>query len=204
MSFAILRIKKHKSVSSMVAAERHGADRERIKHLSHPERTKENRIYKKEPDLSIAEQWHKDTEKIKVRKNAVFGLEIVTSFSGEAQIEEQGRINEWRNDTLTWIAQSFGGRENILQSRIEFDETTIHMHTFVIPLYNGKLNAREYVGDKTKLSKLQDSYAEKMEKYGLIRGRHYLPEDEKPRNIPLKKYYADLEEKTKKAPATEH
>lgn len=190
-----MRIARHKSCQSLAAAERHGRERHRIRHLKNPDRSKENLIYKKYKDLTLVQSWKKDTEGIKVRKNAVYVIEIVLTFSPEAQKEVEPQCKEWLNTNMNWVAKEFG-KENILQARCDFDEATLHQHIFVVPLIDEKLNAREMIGNRTKLSKLQTSYAKAVESFGLQRGRCYIDEKDRPRHKSLKTFhYEEVKEK---------
>ncbi|MGX9105067.1 plasmid recombination protein, partial [Escherichia coli] len=62
-------------------------------------------------------------------------------------------------------------RENILVSSIHLDEKTPHMSAFVVPITkDGRLSAKEFIGNRTKMSDDQSSYAEAVKHLGLVRG----------------------------------
>lgn len=195
MAYAILRIEKMKSCSALAKAERHGKNREHLKHLSYPERTKENKIFKKYKDLTLVQSWKKDTEGMKVRKNAVYALEIVLTFSPEVRREMEMQADEWVQTNMNWIAKEFG-KENILQARCEFDESNLHQHIFVVPIKDGRLCCREFVGGKAKMINLQTSYAEAVGKFGLERGRCILDSPNEPprHHTSLSDYYRKMEQ----------
>lgn len=193
MSYAVMRIARHKSCQSLATAERHGRERHRIRYLEKPERTKENLIYKKYKDLSLVESWKEETKGLTVRKNAVYMLELVLSFSPEAQSQIEPRLNEWLNANMNWVSNEFG-KGNILQARSDFDERTLHMHVFVVPLVDNRLNARKLVGNRARLSELQSSYAEAVKQFGLERGQCYTDtKKEKPRHKDFKRYHYEEE-----------
>jgi hypothetical protein len=63
------------------------------------------------------------------------------------------------------------GKENIVSFHIQYDETTPHAVAYVVPkTKKGNLAAREFLGTPKLLSKLQDKFADRMKKYGLVRG----------------------------------
>ncbi len=197
MSYAIMRIAKHKTSASIAAADRHAQQRDRLKHRAHPERTRENMLYKKHKDLTLLQSFKSETEGMKIRKNGVLLYEIVLAFSPEKAEEIESRKTEWVNANMKWCADNFGGKENILFSHVDLDETTLHCHIFILPRYENRLNASHYTGSKYKLSALQTSYAEEMECFGLERGKCYVGADcdnkNKPRHITLKEYYRKIE-----------
>ncbi|WP_223952241.1 plasmid recombination protein, partial [Aeromonas hydrophila] len=54
---------------------------------------------------------------------------------------------------------------------IHLDEKTPHMSAFVVPLTkDGRLSAKEFIGNRTKMSNDQSSYAEAVKHLGLVRG----------------------------------
>ena len=51
------------------------------------------------------------------------------------------------------------------------DEKTPHIHATIVPLTpDGRLSAKEIVGNNKKLAELQDRYATAMQSFGLERG----------------------------------
>lgn len=193
-----MRIQKHKTSSSIVAAERHATQRDRLKHREHPERTKDNLYYRKNKDLTLLQSFVKDVDEhnAKIRANGVRMLEIVLTCSPENNADIVSQLSNWVNSNMNWAAENFGGRGNILFSHCDMDETTVNQHIFLTPFYNDKLNCRHYIGDRYKLSALQTSYAKEMEQFNLERGKCYLDLEnakDKPRHITLKEYYRKIE-----------
>ncbi len=201
MAYAILRIEKHKSLSSLAAADRHGKNRSRLKKLSFPERSEENKIYQMHPNLTLVQSWKKETENIKIRKNAVYALEVIQTFSPEIRYDIEDREDEWVQENYRWLQENFPNCP-ILQFRVEYDESNLHIHSFILPrTKDNKLCAKQFIGDKFKLSELQSSYAVSMAKFNLERGKCYLdnPNIPKPRHATLKEYYARLENEQNKS-----
>lgn len=109
----------------------------------------------------------------KIRSNAVYGFEVVTSFSSgalETTLKDQESIKRWCKASMDWVSDTFGGRNHIVDVYCHFDEKCPHCHFLVIPERDGKLNAKSYVSDKNSLIKIQDSYAEACREFGLSRG----------------------------------
>lgn len=80
----------------------------------------------------------------------------------------------------------------MLSAVIHRDETTPHLQFLVIPLdARGKLNARELVGGKATLSKMQTDFAcEVGQDFGLERGLERGRERSQARHQTIKEYYA--------------
>lgn len=107
-----------------------------------------------------------------VRKDAVKLVEVLFT-SDKAFFEGQpdnGRA--YFEDCLKWASGRFGA-DNIIADVVHLDEATPHMHLDFVPLTeDGRLSAKEVLGDKKKLQELQDDFYEKVsKKYGLDRGQ---------------------------------
>jgi hypothetical protein len=98
-------------------------------------------------------QRYKDLLPEKVRKNAVHALHYVVTTSPTASKEDnQIALDE----AVAWVTEKHGA-ENILFASIHRDETTPHLHVVAMPMRDGKLNAKHFVGgSKHRLSELQD------------------------------------------------
>jgi len=93
---------------------------------------------------------------------------------------------------LEWLKKTYG-KENIVSAVLHMDETTPHIHATMIPITTGErrkakqeqsttkkkyhkkspMDTRlcaDYVMSRVKLKEYQNSYAEKMQVYGLHRG----------------------------------
>ena len=53
---------------------------------------------------------------------------------------------------------------------VHLDERSPHLHAVVVPLHEGRLNARHFFGGAKKLEALQDEFASLMQPLGLVRG----------------------------------
>lgn len=108
----------------------------------------------------------------KSRSNSVLALDTIYTASPEFF---QGKTNQQNDDffkdCLQFHQEHFG---HIISAVIHYDETTPHLHVISVPLTkDGRLSARDVIGNKSKMSKTQDSFFEQVGRgYGLARGIH--------------------------------
>lgn len=130
-----------------------------------------------------------------IRKDAVKMCEIL--FTSDTQFFEQltpTEIKQYFQDCYNFACNRYG-KENIISAIVHLDETTPHLHLDFVPLTsNGRLSAKEILGVKADLQKLQDDFYQKVSsKYGLERGNRADLEN----NEPTKKHLTTLEYKLK-------
>jgi hypothetical protein len=100
----------------------------------------------------------------KLRKNAVMALEIVFSLPLGSGLDER----RFFGDCAAWVAQSFGGSDNILSVDIHRDEAAPHCHVLILPLIGGRMVGSDLVGNRPKLMALhQDFHQAVAARYGL-------------------------------------
>ncbi len=126
----------------------------------------------------------------KRRKNAVLAVEHVLTASPEFfRNKTPEQVREWAEASVASMAK-FWGKDNIASAILHLDESTPHIHLYVVPLKNGKLNARHYIGgSRHALSKLQDHYASDMRRFGLERG----VKGSKAKHTTVKSFYEALQ-----------
>ena len=127
----------------------------------------------------------------KIRKDAVWGLEVFMTFSHEAA--ETMKLDEWKQESLTWLTKRFNPPEqkirftdpvtgeekeetiqNVKHAIMHLDESTPHIHAFVVPIdEHGTLNAQYYVGSRKLLMDMQNEYANAVKDTGLKGGVRY-------------------------------
>lgn len=112
--------------------------------------------------------------KTAIRKDAVTHLNVVLTGSHEEMTaigENPERLTQWMNENYRFVSERFGGR-NVVDFTLHMDERTPHIHCVVVPLtVDGRLSAKEVMGNRRKLSELQDCYGKVMQnKFGLQRG----------------------------------
>ena len=128
----------------------------------------------------------------KIRKDAVGCLEVVVTTSKDAVAPENQK--DFFIKALKQI-NSWYGSENVLMATVHMDETTPHMHVFVVPLETKKvqknrltaeekargepvwvektsLSVQKIMGNRKLMSDLQTSFYEAVFKpFGLARGK---------------------------------
>ena len=150
----------------------------------------------------------------KVSANQVKAIRILLTGSNKdmKQMEAEGRIEDWCNDSLKWIRETYG-EQNLVSAVLHMDEKTPHIHATVIPIVTGerrKAGQEEQNGKKKyrkknpqdvrlcaddvmarhRLKHYQDTYAQAMNKYGLQRG----VDGSLARHISTMQYYKQLVE----------
>lgn len=98
------------------------------------------------------------------RKNAVLGIEYLVSASPEFFDESKNNYctQGYFTEALRFINERHG-KDNVISYTVHMDEMTPHAHIVVVPIdQKGKLNCREYLGGREKLSQLQDDFYDAM------------------------------------------
>ena len=169
MAYAIMRAKKLATMGSVAASMQH-CYRERETHNADQERTPDNQhLGAKTTDEAMGKL--RDMLPEKRRKDAVLAVEYVMTASPEwfekATPEQEKALFQ---RSLQWLADKYGA-DRIITASIHRDEATPHLSVFVVPLTADKrLSAKEFIGDRKKMSADQTSYAAKMLDLGLERG----------------------------------
>lgn len=117
------------------------------------------------------------------RKDAVRLVELLFTSDSEffARLTaEQER--EFFRDCYKFASKQFG-EENIIAATVHKDEKTPHLHLDFVPLTSdGRLSAKDVLGDKYALQRLQDAFNSVVgAKWGLSRGNRADLSEEKPR-----------------------
>jgi hypothetical protein len=139
-----------------------------------------NRVNREQSELNLpliqSDNWTQDIRAeieragARTRSNSVIALDTLytaspTFFEGKTQKQTE----DFFRDCLQFHQRQFG---HIISAVIHYDETTPHLHVVSVPLTaDGRLSAREIVGNKQNLSRLQDEFFEQVGRgYGLERG----------------------------------
>ena len=155
--------------------------------------------------------------KRKITPDQVRAIRVMMSGTHEdmMKIQQDGRMNEWCNDSMEWLHKTFG-RENTVSAVLHMDETTPHIHATIVPIVTGerrkakqkqtdgkrsyrkKADAARLCADdvlnRDKLIGYHDDYAKIMDKYGLQRGVR----GSEARHVTTAQYYRDLKRQTGK------
>ena len=131
----------------------------------------------------------------KRRKNAVLALEYVLTASPEFFANaSQEQWREYLRDQLTML-QDYYRDENVVSAVLHLDEKTPHLAVMIVPLLQGKLNARALIGTREACSIVQDMAGEVGQLFGLQRGKR----GSKARHQDVTSFYADIEPARKRA-----
>ena len=189
-----------KAKGSSDARESDHIERKVIPDNAAPTRTHLNRELVKMPsgvygrDEAIAHRIKTAGIKRKITNDQVRVIRTVLSGTHEdmMNIAEKGQLDNWCNDSLKWLQDTFG-KENVVSVVLHMDEHTPHLHASIVPIVTGerrkaknktaeegkrtyrkKANAVRLCTDdvlnRDKMIGYHDSYAQAMSKYGLKRG----------------------------------
>lgn len=106
----------------------------------------------------------------KTRSNSVVALDTIYTASGDFfKGKSNEECNQYFRDCLQFHQRKFG---HIVSAVVHYDETTPHLHVLSVPLtQDGRLSAREIIGNRANLSRMQTEFFEQVGKgYGLERG----------------------------------
>ena len=164
--FAILRFAKYKGPE--------------IGHIeSHNERTKEK--YASNPDVDTSRshlnfhlimpqrKYRAEAEKqiaeagCRTRSDSVRVVEALVTASPEFfKGKKKAEVRAYFTEALTFI-EKYQAKDTIISAVVHMDEKTPHMHLCFVPLTaDGRLSAKEIVGNKKKLTQWQDRFWEHM------------------------------------------
>lgn len=102
------------------------------------------------------------------RKDAVKAIEVLTTYS-DCGLDEAPDLDEWKKANIEWLQATFG-KENVVSAVLHMDERNPHIHAVIIPMKDGRLNAKSFMNGPVAMRAIQDSYAERMAPLGLDRG----------------------------------
>lgn len=204
MAYAIMRVAKHRSSRSVGGMGRH-MNRTRETPNADPAKRAANATWmpdtgwvpwSRQAPRNLSQQLNERLDDFerrggKLRKDSVLAIELMLSASPEwFQEASSKQRQEWVRRNVEWIEQVFG-RDNVLQVALHLDETTPHLHVFLVPEIQmvetrGRrpkdgskapaktpkpaLAASHWLDGRAKLGELQDRYAAAMEPLGLDRG----------------------------------
>lgn len=104
------------------------------------------------------------------RSNSVVALDTLYTASPQFFDDKtQEQTEHFFKECLQFHQERFG---HIISAVIHYDETTPHLHVVSVPLtQDGRLSARDVIGNRAKMSRTQDMFYEQVGRvYGLDRG----------------------------------
>lgn len=129
-------------------------------------------------ELIHSENWMQDIQAeidragAKARANSVVALDTIYTASPDFFNDKTNKeMNQYFEDCLQFHQQKYG---HTISAVIHYDETTPHMHVLSVPLTrDGRLSARDVVGNKVQMSRAQTEFFEEVGRdHGLERGVH--------------------------------
>jgi hypothetical protein len=130
----------------------------------------------------------------KRRSNAVLCIEHLITASPEWDGWGTEKESEFFKKSVEFLNKKYG-KENVIACSIHRDETTPHLIVYVVPIdEKGGLNAKKWLGGRSKLSQTQTEFANQVKELGLERGL----ENSKARHKTIKEFYAEIEKPTPK------
>ena len=210
MSYTVLHLEKAKGNDSAMSAHIERTIHPKNADASRSHLNKELIIYPESvKNRTSAIQYRLDNAhlKRKIGTNQVRAIRVLLSGTHEVMktIEENKQLNNWCNDNLNWIKETFG-EENLVSAVLHMDEKTPHIHATIVPIVTGErrkandsqtykkknLNDNRLCADdimaRNKLKHYQNTYAMAMAKYGLRRGI----EGSEAKHISTTEYYRNL------------
>lgn len=193
-AFAILRIKKHKTLASVYHVARHHtrelpcktADQTRT-HLNKHQGPRTARGVVDAIEDTIAKAQAKAPRKF--RSDSPKCVEFMIGASPEWwKTATKEQRNGYLNRSAKWLRDKFGA-ENVACLWVHHDEASPHIHAVVIPMANGVLNAKHYFGGKAKMADLQTEFAKVAEPFGLVRG---IPRS-RAKHVPVAEFWKALD-----------
>ena len=186
MSKVILRTEKLKTIGNIASSLSHNY-RTRPTPNADPSRTVNN-----QHDLKTAGHVLdaiKNRLPEKTRSNAVLCVEYLITMSPNWAGLGTEKESDFFKKSVEWLKQKHGA-ENVISTSIHRDETTPHLIAYVVPIdAQGKLNAREFLGGRAKLSKMQTDFYNEVKHLGLERGL----EGSKAEHTTIKDFYAEIQ-----------
>lgn len=186
MAYAILRVEKLKTPGNIAGS------------LAHTFRTRDTP--NADPSLAWSNEHHGpgSPEAIreaieaalpeKRRKDAVLCLEYFIGASPEHFRQDDG--GAYFEDARRWL-EARHGAENVISTHVHRDETSPHMVAYVVPLVDGRLNAKQFTGGKAAMSYMQTDFAQTVGvKHGLERGI----EGSRATHQTVREFYAHLDQ----------
>ncbi len=166
MSYSILRVARVKGSSNSKGIQKHN-QRENInynnKDINHENTYKnydlinENKIdYSSKIEDTIHANY---SGKRAIRKDAIKHVDgLITSDNEFFNNLSEEETNQFFRDSLDFLEQEYG-KENMLYATVHLDEKVPHMHFGFVPLTDdGRLSAKEKLGNKKAMTELQDRF----------------------------------------------
>ncbi|HJA90354.1 MAG TPA: plasmid recombination protein, partial [Candidatus Jeotgalibaca merdavium] len=166
MSYSILRVARVKGSSNSKGIQKHNQRENKNynnKDINHENTYKnydlinENKIdYSEKIEDTIHANY---SGKRAIRKDAIKHVDgLITSDNEFFNKLNEEETNQFFRDSLDFLEQEYG-KENMLYATVHLDEKVPHMHFGFVPLTDdGRLSAKEKLGNKKAMTELQDRF----------------------------------------------
>ena len=173
MAYCILRTKKLKGFGAVISSARH-TFREEPTPNADPQRSHKNRYTGAKTSAGVLSAL-RELLPARRRKDAVLAIEYLVTASPEFFKNTGTDLLHTRagffNAALEFLRLKHG-KTNVISVALHLDEKTPHLVAYVVPINaSGKLCAKDFLGGKDKLMRLQSDFFEQVgSKFGLERG----------------------------------
>ena len=181
MSYSIVRVSKVKSGTNTTGIQKHvqrennNYEKEDIDHsktyLNYDLVNANKQNFNNLIDEKIEQNY---TGKRKIRTDAIKHVDgLITSDNEFFKDKSQDEIRAFFEHSKEFIENEYG-KDNLLYATVHMDEKTPHMHFGIVPItQDGRLSAKEVIGNKKALTEFQDRFNEYVNQrgYDLERGQ---------------------------------
>ena len=204
MSYSILRLERVKNATATNGFQRHNQRENQNysnKDINHELSDKNydlingtDRInYNEKIENRIEEGY---TGKRAVRKDAIKHVQgIITSDTAFFENKKDEDTRKFFEDGLKFVQERYG-KDNVLYATVHHDEKTPHMHFGFVPLTaDGRLSAKDQLGNKRDLSALQDEFSRYVNEKGYNMERGTSAKDTGTRHLSVEEFKKKQERK---------
>ena len=181
MSYSIIRVSKVKTGTNTTGIQKHvqrennNYENEDIDHsktyLNYDLVNANKQNFNNLIDEKIEQNY---TGKRKIRTDAIKHVDgLITSDNEFFKDKSQDEIRAFFEHSKEFIENEYG-KDNLLYATVHMDEKTPHMHFGIVPItQDGRLSAKEVIGNKKALTEFQDRFNEYVNQrgYDLERGQ---------------------------------
>lgn len=166
MSYSIIRVEKVKGKTNTTGIQKHVQRENKNYENADIDLTKSDMNYDlinpKPIDFNqkIEEKIERNYNgKRKIRKDAVKHIDgVITSDLDFFLLKSDDYIKQFFEDSKEFLFEEYG-EENVIYATVHMDEKTPHMHFGVVPITeDGRLSAKEILGNKKAMTEFQDRF----------------------------------------------
>ena len=195
-SFAILRVRKHKALASLSGVGRHHCRQSNARGADPLKASKNITLGAAKGGARAAVSAVRavlDDAQAKsakaFRRDGVKVVEYLLTASPEWWAKASPKYRAAFFDRARRWLRDKHGAGNVVAEWVHLDERSPHLHAWVVPLHEGRPNARHFLGGAAKLEGIQDEFAALMQPLGLQRGIR----KSKGEHLPVADWWATLD-----------